>query len=104
MMNIIPMLMVGVGSLFIVRASFYVCSLLKKTSFYIPYWKAYLLFLLFFFASYVASIVAAIVNPLFINYFYALVLLLGGIYVWLSCFLSYQTISKIEAAERLHIE
>ncbi|HAT7052158.1 GGDEF domain-containing protein [Legionella pneumophila serogroup 1] len=99
---VISIVMILFGIVFLSRGAYLIKAVLQQTSYYRPQWHAYLAFIAFFIASYLATIIyGVLVDPHCLNYFYATIFLVGGLYVYLSCHLTTKTIRKIELMDTL---
>ncbi|CZP44741.1 TPA: GGDEF domain-containing protein [Legionella pneumophila] len=96
-MLLIPVSMIILGIGFLGSGAFLIFRLLRQTLYYRVQWISYLLLIAFFILSYAGCIVYGIYyDPHCLNYWYATLFLLGGVYVYLSCNLMTNTMNKME--------
>ncbi|HGC5940477.1 TPA: GGDEF domain-containing protein [Legionella pneumophila] len=99
---VISIVMILFGIAFLASGAYLINDVLRHTNYYHLQWLAYLVFIAFFIASYLATIIyGVLVDPHCLNYFYATLFLVGGLYVYLSCHLTTKTIRTIELMDHL---
>ena len=94
-------MMITIGLIFLCQGFWYSLHLARNVKFYRRYWYGYLGFIGLFILCYICCLSIAFFYPSFINLFYGSLLLAGGIYVDLSCYLGYITMQKIKYADEL---
>lgn len=96
-MLLIPISIIIVGIGFLAKGAHLIFRLLRQTLYYRVQWISYLFLIAFFIISYAGCIIYGIYyDPHCLNYWYATLFLLGGVYVYLSCNLMMNTMNKME--------
>lgn len=99
---ILHTLMITAGTLFLISGASYIWPLTKKPSCYYKQWRINFTLICFFIISYIATIIYSVtVDPRFTNHFYAIIFLVGALYVFLTSILSSKTISKIRTLDQI---